>query len=647
MRPFLVFIVLLSWTTSALAEHKDTQVSGDTAYLFHSNPNAISRYDLAGEAWLPPVLLPLADTATGMVIHDSQLYVSIGEHIYTYDTNGSNETLAYTHEEAIFDMEKLGDFLVVTSDDMISVLHIADLSLVDSSTSFFTRYVQLGLSASETTSRVYGHSQGFSPSDVGYVEIDNSGMLVTGDDSPYHGDYPTGTQTYVSADGAHMISNSGIVYAGGTLDYAASLTGSFIDLADADGKPILLREGEAVLYSNDFLPERSASVALADEKTLVTYGSSVFVFGGGGFSYTVQKIDLANFLPSQPLPAVNPDGLAFTPDAYAYDAQDNIIYMLSREHFNVFRWDVNAQEYMESLGLIGSPEDMAVNADDDIVYLAYPDGLITELHVFDGGFSPAPPPVGDVPVAATAFPTNGFATVEDFIFACDGSSGRTNHYVFSPGGDLLSTTDRSYCSREFSWSPVQERIYFFRDGISPNDLLWQVIDPVTGEIGDRMDSPAHSSQGILPPIRVRPDGQVVVLGSGRVYGALSLVHLLTLGNPVLDIAWLWNNDMVTLKSPGGPDATVQVWDPLFALDGEFPVAGQPLRVFATDSQLTVVTQVDGVPQFTSIDESGIPDSDGDGVINHFYNCPLIPNPDQLDSDGNGRGDLCEGLPPGC
>ncbi|MAT93599.1 MAG: hypothetical protein CME59_13460 [Halioglobus sp.] len=41
------------------------------------------------------------------------------------------------------------------------------------------------------------------------------------------------------------------------------------------------------------------------------------------------------------------------------------------------------------------------------------------------------------------------------------------------------------------------------------------------------------------------------------------------------------------------------------------------------------------------------DDDNDGWEDFYDNCPRIANPDQLDSDDNGRGDACEGLPPGC
>jgi beta-glucanase (GH16 family) len=36
------------------------------------------------------------------------------------------------------------------------------------------------------------------------------------------------------------------------------------------------------------------------------------------------------------------------------------------------------------------------------------------------------------------------------------------------------------------------------------------------------------------------------------------------------------------------------------------------------------------------------DSDGDGIPNPLDNCPMVPNPDQADYDGDGRGDLCDG-----
>ncbi len=38
---------------------------------------------------------------------------------------------------------------------------------------------------------------------------------------------------------------------------------------------------------------------------------------------------------------------------------------------------------------------------------------------------------------------------------------------------------------------------------------------------------------------------------------------------------------------------------------------------------------------------GVPDADGDGVFDGGDNCPLVSNPDQADTDGDGLGDLCD------
>ncbi|MBM4352172.1 MAG: hypothetical protein FJ109_00005 [Deltaproteobacteria bacterium] len=57
-----------------------------------------------------------------------------------------------------------------------------------------------------------------------------------------------------------------------------------------------------------------------------------------------------------------------------------------------------------------------------------------------------------------------------------------------------------------------------------------------------------------------------------------------------------------------------------------------------------------VPDGTALpDETALPDTpkpppgdlDGDGILDPDDNCPLVPNPDQLDADNSGYGDACE------
>ena len=43
-------------------------------------------------------------------------------------------------------------------------------------------------------------------------------------------------------------------------------------------------------------------------------------------------------------------------------------------------------------------------------------------------------------------------------------------------------------------------------------------------------------------------------------------------------------------------------------------------------------------------DAEIADGDGDGIADAADNCPAVDNPDQLDSDGDERGDACDGRP---
>ena len=63
-----------------------------------------------------------------------------------------------------------------------------------------------------------------------------------------------------------------------------------------------------------------------------------------------------------------------------------------------------------------------------------------------------------------------------------------------------------------------------------------------------------------------------------------------------------------------------------------PACEQPCNIITTTIQTTTTTS--------------IPDTDGDGILDNMDNCPTVCNPQQLDADNDGIGDVCD-TTPGC
>ena len=92
-------------------------------------------------------------------------------------------------------------------------------------------------------------------------------------------------------------------------------------------------------------------------------------------------------------------------------------------------------------------------------------------------------------------------------------------------------------SRETAWDPVTSRVYYFRDGISPNDLHYDVIDQTTGLIDSAGESPYHDSFSFYGPIRVSADGSQILLGSGEFFAGSGLARTGSLGKAIADAQW--------------------------------------------------------------------------------------------------------------
>ncbi len=79
---------------------------------------------------------------------------------------------------------------------------------------------------------------------------------------------------------------------------------------------------------------------------------------------------------------------------------------------------------------------------------------------------------------------------------------------------------------------------------------------------------------------------------------------------------------------------------LFGLEGDTLISG----VVASDATRTSAEQIEShlkqlMPAFSGVSPSS--DADGDGVADDADNCPKAANPDQLDSDGDLSGDVCD------
>jgi len=54
--------------------------------------------------------------------------------------------------------------------------------------------------------------------------------------------------------------------------------------------------------------------------------------------------------------------------------------------------------------------------------------------------------------------------------------------------------------------------------------------------------------------------------------------------------------------------------------------------------------LDAVAAVHSVDTSGRPDTDGDGIVDAADGCPGVADPEQIDADGDGAGDACDDCP---
>ena len=593
------------------------------------------------------------------------------------------------------------------------------------------------------TSRVYFFRDNMSPDDLHYEVIDQTtGKITSAGETPYHGSYNIQPPIRVSTNGQYVLLGSGDIYNQSDLTWAGSLgspvidarwlaNGSIVTLTTASNQTTLRRLGtnHAVLEQLTYTGQALRVVGADARMTVVALNNGAVQFYGYVPNNDSDGDGVTNTQDAFPLDAAAsvdtdhdgyPDawnagksqsdsttGLSL--DAYPNDSacyllahgdgvhcnyaatipnyvpdqvinDGDTVYLLSSANKRVYQWSIATGTYLNPY-VVGidqgfstlAPVKMAYSSSHHRLYLGYGTGAIQYIDVNAGS-------AVEAPFANTAMGVAGLAAVGNYVLAQDGSGAWATHYVFNASGTVTDQKDWNYYSIEYAWDAITSRVYFFRDNMSPDDLHYEVIDQTTGKITSAGETPYHGDYLIQRPIRVSPDGQYVLLGSGDIYNQADLTWSNSLGKAVADAQWKDNvlvdvdtTDQVEIRDAGTR-----------AVLTSYQYTGQPIRMVFGQSDAYLVHVLNNTTAFlklpfndqdgdtmpkwweqlyglsdtnaadaaSDLDSDGVSnvdeylnhsnpllmDTDSDGLTDHQEIVTYHTNPARADSDGDGLND---------
>lgn len=511
-----------------------------------------------------------------------------------------------------------------------------------------------------STARLYYFRDGSSPNDLMFDVIDQtSGRITSAGETPYHGAYAIRGPIRANASGSKVLLGSGDIYLAPTLTWGGKIPASISDamwlandelvIVAPQTKGVKLQRYSAERRLLEELPIPSGEllgmaqqsgkyyliIKMADYVDIRSYEPSDDSDGDGvsnlldkfpldktaavdsdndGYpdaflkNYTAADSTTGLTLDAYPndaschLPEQG-DGLhcnpalsapPFVPDLTASDNQ-GMVYLYSKSQGRIYRWSAAVGNYIApiAVGIPGTPmaQTMALSTLHNRLYLGYGNGQITSIDL-----SLAVPGT-EQPFATTAMGVGGLAAAGKYLLAQDGSGAWATHYVFDKAGQLTDSKEWNYYSIYYDWAPNQSRLYFFRDSMSPNDLMFEEVDQSSGKVTASGDSPYHGNYSIRGPIRVSLGGGRIVLGSGDIYSTTDLRVTASLNVVFNDMQWLEDGSLVGLIAGNAHDTRLRIYNSALLLREERTLAGEPIVLYRVGNGVVVFTHVDGKPQF--------------------------------------------------
>lgn len=557
----------------------DKAEAGGVVYFLYQFPFKLERYELSSRSWLPTIEFDAAPRDIAML--PQGFVVAFGSKVSRFALDGSGEQLipnAWTNSS---DIVADDGFLFVFKDRQIQSIRLSDGVQVDVYTSFGGYDTPSEVVSSPEANLFFGWDVGLSPSDILRIGYDpNTGMI---DDnalsSPYHGDFPRGGRLFARADGQVLLDRAGVAYRGTDLSYRGGLGGYVRDAVFGSQHVLLARDDDAVLLDPSFR-ELGVANSLEPVHGVALSGNTVYLFGGGD-GRSVQVLAVSSFRAPVAVAPASPHS-RYEPNKVEM-SDSGRLFMFDRLRSTVHRFDLAAGRYLPSVGLLPTTDFVSLDALGERLYVAQTGGrisLVPRDSASENFLAHSPPDLINL------------AAMDGLVMAADLTGAWESHRVFNGvSGVETDWVDWNYGASQFTWDRASRRVYFFRDGTSPNDLHFEQVS-VAGRIVADGESPYHGEVGTRYPIRLPPSGSYVLLGSGEIYDASGLGRLGQLNETLTDAAWI-GSTLYTLKpSAASGRSELTRWSS-FTPASRATIPGLPIALFSWQGQIVATTRVDG------------------------------------------------------
>lgn len=578
---------------------------GDILYFLATGPGRIERYDLAGERWLPTVILSDTQVPTAFVPATEGVYVAYGRTVARRTLDLATETPLTNAASAVSQMFVFGDFLYCNSgpSGASSSFGAANYSSLRRSSlqagpavsigSFYGPFRQIALAPS--IGKGFGRSTSISPADILMFSIAADGRVSGETDAPYHGTMPVGSRPIVLPGEQLVADDAGTVYRTSNLTYAGSFGEAFSDLAFfADGTPVVLRGLQLTTTRADTFAETGRTSISAMGLRLFTRGSDAFVFSAASSAtqpFTVTKVSAADFRP-----AVSTASTAVPSGRYAIDdaflGDNNILHVFSRTLQGLVRWDPATRTFLSTLPLRDVPSRLVHQPGNRRALAYYADGVVTEIPLNGTGTERILFPFGHF--------VRGITDLGDMVMVnlADAQDSGDQRVIFGASGGPRFINTSLYEGTGLAWQAASRRLYStpaFSSGLQYEVVTTAGALGATGTSGQT----GGSVGTVTPPIRFNSEGTLLVSRNGRVLNA-DLASLGVLANDIIDAAWL-GNSLYTIRSRDGGTQVQQWARSTYLQAGTVAIRGTPVRLFRlSDAQLLVVSSDRGYLALTLV-----------------------------------------------